>query len=266
MVEVTFDHHAAHPEFVRLVSGENIEAARTVLASPTIRARNAAVAFAPEGPGRAPPFAFRGNGIDRVRARDCLALAAMAEAGGGDPDQRAVMQVILNVIDFGMNAQDVSQARQWLTSSPHAAHAAERRHGVHDTGGANAFGHHAQVRQNLRQRRADERRPQGRSVRADLRSALVPGLGHVYHPARVRRGAPALGSASCGRGGLSFGWSSGWSGRCRNRWGRGARRGYLRAAGRRRRGCRLRGRLAGEGRGGGRGGRGGRGKVPCGRG
>lgn len=60
------------------------------------RARNAAVAFAPEGPGRAPPFAFRGNGIDRMRARDCLALAAMAEAGGGDPDQRAVIQVILN--------------------------------------------------------------------------------------------------------------------------------------------------------------------------
>jgi len=43
LVETTFDHHAAHPEFVRLVSGENIEAARTVMASPTIRARNAAV-------------------------------------------------------------------------------------------------------------------------------------------------------------------------------------------------------------------------------
>jgi AcrR family transcriptional regulator len=43
LVETTFDHHAAHPEFVRLVSGENIEAARTVAASPTIRARNAAV-------------------------------------------------------------------------------------------------------------------------------------------------------------------------------------------------------------------------------
>jgi AcrR family transcriptional regulator len=43
LVETTFDHHAAHPEFVRLVSGENIEGARTVAASPTIRARNAAV-------------------------------------------------------------------------------------------------------------------------------------------------------------------------------------------------------------------------------
>ncbi len=43
MVEVTFDHHAAHPEFVRLVSVENIHEARIVAASPTIRARNAAV-------------------------------------------------------------------------------------------------------------------------------------------------------------------------------------------------------------------------------
>ncbi len=43
LVETTFDHHAAHPDFVRLVSGENIEGARTVSASPTIRARNAAV-------------------------------------------------------------------------------------------------------------------------------------------------------------------------------------------------------------------------------
>jgi AcrR family transcriptional regulator len=43
LVETTFDHHAAHPDFVRLVSGENIEGARTVSASDTIRVRNAAV-------------------------------------------------------------------------------------------------------------------------------------------------------------------------------------------------------------------------------
>ena len=43
LVEVTFDHHAAHPEFVRLVSVENIHGARTVAASPVIRARNAAI-------------------------------------------------------------------------------------------------------------------------------------------------------------------------------------------------------------------------------
>ena len=60
------------------------------------QARNAAVAFASVGPGTALPFAFRGSLEDQNRARDCLALAGMAEAGGGDADQRAVMQVILN--------------------------------------------------------------------------------------------------------------------------------------------------------------------------
>ncbi|MCP2016031.1 MAG: cell wall hydrolase [Erythrobacter sp.] len=60
------------------------------------QARNAGVAFAAIGPGSASPFAFRGSAADRLRARDCLALAGMAEAGGGDGDQRAVMQVILN--------------------------------------------------------------------------------------------------------------------------------------------------------------------------
>jgi AcrR family transcriptional regulator len=43
LVETTFDHHAAHPEFVRLVSVENIHEARNVQASPEIRRRNAAV-------------------------------------------------------------------------------------------------------------------------------------------------------------------------------------------------------------------------------
>lgn len=43
LVEVTFDHHAAHPEFVRLVSVENIQDGRNVAASNVIRERNAAV-------------------------------------------------------------------------------------------------------------------------------------------------------------------------------------------------------------------------------
>ena len=43
LVETTFDHHAAHPDFVRLVSGENIEGARTVSAAATIKRRNSAV-------------------------------------------------------------------------------------------------------------------------------------------------------------------------------------------------------------------------------
>lgn len=60
------------------------------------RARNAVIEFAAVGPGNPRPFAFHGSSADRLRARDCLALAGMAEAGGGDGDQRAVMQVILN--------------------------------------------------------------------------------------------------------------------------------------------------------------------------
>ena len=43
LVETTFDHHAAHPEFVRLVSVENILEARNVAASETVQRRNAAV-------------------------------------------------------------------------------------------------------------------------------------------------------------------------------------------------------------------------------
>ncbi|BDG74453.1 TetR/AcrR family transcriptional regulator [Roseomonas fluvialis] len=43
LVEITFDHHGNHPEFVRLVSVENIHDARNVAASPVIRERNAAV-------------------------------------------------------------------------------------------------------------------------------------------------------------------------------------------------------------------------------
>ncbi len=43
LVELTFDHHAGNPEFVRLVSVENIHEARHVKASPSIPRRNAAV-------------------------------------------------------------------------------------------------------------------------------------------------------------------------------------------------------------------------------
>lgn len=60
------------------------------------QARNAAVEIVAGGPGLAKPFAFNGGAADRERAIGCLALAGLAEAGSGDPDQRAVMQVILN--------------------------------------------------------------------------------------------------------------------------------------------------------------------------
>lgn len=60
------------------------------------RARNAAVPFVKGPVPPAPRFAFRGAGEDRRRATECLALAAMAEAGPSDTGQRAVIQVILN--------------------------------------------------------------------------------------------------------------------------------------------------------------------------
>ena len=77
-------------------SGEDIGTIVSALDPEDARARNAAVPLADDTPPPAAPFDFRGNGIDRQRARDCLALAAMAEAGVGDGDQRAVMQVVLN--------------------------------------------------------------------------------------------------------------------------------------------------------------------------
>lgn len=41
LVEVSFDYHAAHPDWVRLVSVENIHGARHLLDSPSITQRNA---------------------------------------------------------------------------------------------------------------------------------------------------------------------------------------------------------------------------------
>lgn len=77
-------------------TGDDLGTIVSALDPEDAQARNAAVPFADPTPPPARPFDFRGNGIDRQRARDCLALAAMAEAGSGDADQRAVMQVVLN--------------------------------------------------------------------------------------------------------------------------------------------------------------------------
>ena len=41
LVEVTFDHHAAHPEHVRLVCVENMERARHISGRPSMVERNA---------------------------------------------------------------------------------------------------------------------------------------------------------------------------------------------------------------------------------
>ncbi len=77
-------------------TGDAADPLQSKLAPEDAVARNAEVELVEGGPGVAAPFTFNGSAPDRARARDCLALAAMAEAGYGDADQRAVMQVILN--------------------------------------------------------------------------------------------------------------------------------------------------------------------------
>ena len=68
----------------------------SVLAPADALARNAADPFATAPLTPATPFRFGGSGEDRARATQCLALAALAEAGDDDQGQRAVMQVVLN--------------------------------------------------------------------------------------------------------------------------------------------------------------------------
>lgn len=67
-----------------------------VLGSTDPLAQNAAVPFVGGPLDPAPPYRFTGSAADLTNARDCLALAAMAEAGSSDPGQRAVIQVVLN--------------------------------------------------------------------------------------------------------------------------------------------------------------------------
>lgn len=43
LVEITFDYHAAHPDWIRLISVANIHDAQHITGSPTIASRNAAV-------------------------------------------------------------------------------------------------------------------------------------------------------------------------------------------------------------------------------
>jgi spore germination cell wall hydrolase CwlJ-like protein len=93
-----------HPDVLGAAGLENLPARPDDLASQTLeplavedaRKLNAETPFVERTPEPARPFRFAGSAVDRGRAIDCLALAAMAEAGGGDPDQRAVIQVILN--------------------------------------------------------------------------------------------------------------------------------------------------------------------------
>ncbi|WP_088308237.1 cell wall hydrolase [Novosphingobium sp. B 225] len=69
---------------------------QSILPPGDAQARNAAVPFYAGPVLPADPFRFAGSETDRTRAADCLALAAMAEAGPSDEGQRAVIQVVLN--------------------------------------------------------------------------------------------------------------------------------------------------------------------------
>ncbi|WP_298672941.1 cell wall hydrolase [uncultured Sphingomonas sp.] len=60
------------------------------------RAANAAIPFLPGKPAPARPFHFTGGPAAREQAIQCLATAALYEAGGDRPGQKAVMQVVLN--------------------------------------------------------------------------------------------------------------------------------------------------------------------------
>lgn len=104
------ERSASRPEPVESAAGINLDAFTVlpgqasdapVLGEPIepladARAKNAAVAFVGGALETANPFKFNGSALDAERATQCLALAAMAEAGASDIGQRAVIQVILN--------------------------------------------------------------------------------------------------------------------------------------------------------------------------
>ena len=82
----------ARPEEIEARGGE----AASVLAPDDARARNAAVPFLVDKLGAARPFVFEGSDADRERARECLATAALYEAGDDTEGEAAVAQVVLN--------------------------------------------------------------------------------------------------------------------------------------------------------------------------
>ena len=77
-------------------SPENLDSLNLRAVAADAQALNAADPFETTKPDPARPFHFGGSAEDRSRAIQCLALGAMAEAGGGDAGERAVIQVILN--------------------------------------------------------------------------------------------------------------------------------------------------------------------------
>lgn len=85
---------------IAALPGRSTDAPLLAAATPSdmdsARVKNAAIAFYAGKIDPARPFRFSGTPGDFANARDCLALAALAEAGGSDQGQRAVIQVVLN--------------------------------------------------------------------------------------------------------------------------------------------------------------------------
>ena len=84
------------PDEAPLLTGARVAPTMSAGAMEQARISNLADPFFTGPVQPATPFRFTGSAADRSNARDCLALAAMAEAGNTDPGQRAVIQVILN--------------------------------------------------------------------------------------------------------------------------------------------------------------------------
>lgn len=66
------------------------------LSAEEARALNAATPFVDEHPHAALPFHFQGTPAGREQATQCLATAAIYEAGSDERGRKAVMQVVLN--------------------------------------------------------------------------------------------------------------------------------------------------------------------------
>lgn len=71
------------------------------------RGLNAAIPFALSVGDPARAFPEIAHDVDRLRATDCLAISAMAEAGDSDDGQRAVIQVILNRVNHPAFAKTI---------------------------------------------------------------------------------------------------------------------------------------------------------------
>ena len=84
------------PAEAPLLAGAMVPQTMSADAMEQARTRNLADPFFTGLITPAAPFKLAGSITDRGNARDCLALAAMAEAGTTDQGQRAVIQVILN--------------------------------------------------------------------------------------------------------------------------------------------------------------------------